>query len=112
MYPNPSSPGTPGGGGKKSLSGMYRDANILGMALAFLATLIFGPLAVEYTTPLVEGLFQDLYHSDLVKFMVALWQLGVYVTVWAIAKAFLVALIVTLTIGLFTRFPGLFLAAA
>lgn len=116
MFPNPFDsqggyPANPGNRPQQSISGMYRDAEMLGFVCAFLTTIIVGPIVADFTEPYARALFEQRYAPDVAEFFITVWDIGMWVLVWSLSKAFLVGMIVTLIIGIYVRFPALLGAA-
>lgn len=97
--------GYPNGNNKRSANDIYRDAEIVGFICAFLATLVLGPIAADFTEPYMEEIFKQLYDEAFAGTLTTIWGFGMYALIWFVAKMFLVGMIITLIIGIYMRLP-------
>ena len=83
----------------------YSSIKGLAITSAIICTLLMGPLLGKWTEPFITQLITDLYGYEWVRYGVFIWQGLMLALVFFLTRAFVVAAIVSLGIGILNRFP-------
>ncbi len=96
----PQGPPRPGGP-----DNYYSSIKGLAITCAMICTLLMGPLLGEWTQAPVSRLIEDIYGWEWIEHGLFIWKGLCFALVFFLTRAFVVAAIVSLGIGILQRFP-------